>query len=43
MTNEFVGRFDAPTAGLDHGIGHFMLFEVDAEARVPVPPMPKSP
>jgi len=29
--------------GLDHGIGHFMLFEVDSEARVPAPPMPKSP
>jgi len=29
--------------GLDHGIGHFMLFEVDAEAQAPAPPMPKSP
>ena len=29
--------------GLDHGIGHFMLFEVDSEARAPAPPMPKSP
>jgi hypothetical protein len=31
------------TFGLDHGIGHFMLFEVDSEARAPAPPMPKSP
>src|SRR5467141_2482857 len=29
--------------GLDHGIGHFMLFEVDSEAQAPAPPMPKSP
>src|SRR5262250_2892753 len=29
--------------GFDHGIGHFMLFEVDSEARAPAPPMPKSP
>jgi hypothetical protein len=29
--------------GLDHGIGHLMLFEVDSEARVPAPLMPKSP
>ena len=29
--------------GLDHGIGHFMLFEVDSEARAPAPPIPKSP
>jgi hypothetical protein len=29
--------------GLDHGIGHFMLFEVDSEARVTAPPIPKSP
>jgi hypothetical protein len=27
-------------AGLDHGIGHFMLFEVDSEARAPAPPIP---
>src|SRR5438132_8229739 len=26
--------------GLDHGIGHFMLFEVDAKAQVPVPLRP---
>ena len=30
-------------SGLDHGIGHFMLFEVDSEARAPAPPIPKSP
>ena len=29
--------------GLDHGIGHFRLFEVDSEARAPAPPRPKSP
>ena len=29
--------------GLDHGIGHFMLFEVDSAARAPAPPIPKSP
>src|SRR6266511_2552491 len=29
--------------GLDHGIGHFMLVEVDSEAQAAVPPMPKSP
>jgi hypothetical protein len=28
--------------GLDHGIGHFMLFEVDSVARAPVPPILKS-
>jgi hypothetical protein len=27
--------------GLDHGIGHFMLFEADSEARALAPPMPK--
>jgi hypothetical protein len=27
--------------GLDHGIGHFMIFEVDLEAQAPAPPMPK--
>src|SRR6516165_7043660 len=32
--------FKAP--GLDHGIGHFMLFEVGSAARAPVPPMPVS-
>src|SRR5262249_51851706 len=26
--------------GLDHGIGHVMLFEVDSEVRAPAPPMP---
>ena len=30
-------------AGIDHGIGHFMLFEVDSAARAPAPPLPKSP
>jgi hypothetical protein len=29
--------------GLDHGIGHFMLFEVDSEAQAPAPLRPKSP
>jgi len=29
--------------GLDHGIGHFMLFEVDSKAQAPVPLRPKSP
>jgi predicted ATPase len=29
-----------PPAGLDQGIGHFMLFEVDSEARAPAPPIP---
>jgi hypothetical protein len=29
--------------GLDHGIGHFMLCEVDSEARAPAPPMLKWP
>src|SRR5262252_4177546 len=27
--------------GLDHGIGHYMIFEVDLEAQAPAPPMPK--
>src|SRR5215467_473263 len=42
------GRGSAPTQrglrcpppGLDHGIGHVMLFEVDSEVRAPAPPMP---
>ena len=29
--------------GLDRGIGHFMLFEVDSKARAPAPLIPKSP
>jgi ABC-type transport system substrate-binding protein len=29
--------------GLDHGIGHIMLFEVGSEVQAPAPPMPKSP
>ncbi len=28
--------------GLDHGNGHFMLFEVDSEARAPALPIPIS-
>src|SRR5215471_567542 len=28
-------------SGLDHGIGHYMIFEVDLEAQAPAPPMPK--
>ena len=28
--------------GLDHGIGDFMLVEVDSEAQAAVPPIPKS-
>src|SRR5262249_48185789 len=28
--------------GLDHGIGHLMLVEVDSEAQAVVPPRPKS-
>jgi hypothetical protein len=31
------------STGLDHGIGHFLLFEVDSAAQAPAPPMPKSP
>jgi hypothetical protein len=30
-------------SGLDQGIGHFMLFEVDSAARAPAPLIPKSP
>jgi len=30
-------------SGLDHGIGHSMIFEVDSTARVPAPPIPISP
>jgi RecB family exonuclease len=30
-------------AGLDHGIGHFMLFEVDSKAQASVLLHPKSP
>ena len=35
--------FGEPGLGLDHGIGHFMLFEVDSEAQAPAPLRPKSP
>src|SRR5215831_7290927 len=37
-----VGKVDV-LEGFDHGIGHFMLFEVDSKAQAPAPPMPKSP
>src|SRR5215813_6418317 len=33
---------DAINQGLDHGIGHFMLFEVGSAARAPFPPIPVS-
>ena len=33
--------FVAFELGLDHGIGHFMIFEVDLEAQAPAPPIPK--
>jgi hypothetical protein len=36
------GQTDA-AAGLDHGIGHFMLCEVDSAARAPAPPLLKLP
>ena len=32
-----------PGFGLDHGIGHFMLFEADSAARVPTPRTPVLP
>ena len=35
--------FHMSMAGLDRGIGHFMLFEVDSKARAPAPLIPKSP
>ena len=35
--------FFAREVGLDRGIGHFMLFEVDSKARAPAPLIPKSP
>jgi hypothetical protein len=38
----YINRFIAhPGLGLDHGIGHFMIFEVDLEAQAPAPPIPK--
>jgi predicted outer membrane protein len=41
--NQTSGKdFDIAYMGLDHRIGHFMLFEVASEARVPAPPRPKS-
>ena len=36
-----VAKIDA--TGLDHGIGHIRLVEVDSEEREVAPPMPKSP
>jgi hypothetical protein len=33
---------EAGLGGLDQGIGHFTLFEVDSAARAPAPPSPKS-
>ena len=42
--DEFWGKgFLKPARGLDRGIGHFMLFEVDSKARAPAPLIPKSP
>ena len=44
MTSEDLHAwFWGETAGLDRGIGHFMLFEVDSKARAPAPLIPKSP
>ena len=34
---------DCGKLGIDHGIGHFMVFEVGSEAQAPAPPSPKSP
>jgi NAD(P)-dependent dehydrogenase (short-subunit alcohol dehydrogenase family) len=39
---ETTGGVYCMDVGLDHGVGHFMLFEADSEARAPAPPMPKS-
>jgi hypothetical protein len=33
--------FNNDLSGLDHGIGHFMIVEVDIEAQAPAPPIPK--
>ena len=38
-----VGNVLGAILGLDRGIGHFMLFEVDSKARAPAPLIPKSP
>jgi len=37
------GTVSGTITGIDHGIGHFMFFEVDSEARALDPPSPKSP
>ena len=42
LTAHLVFPFQA-AIGLDHGIGHFMLFEVDSEAQASAPLRPKSP
>src|SRR5262249_53594307 len=34
------GEEESRCQGLDHGVGHVMLFEVDSEARAPTPPIP---
>ena len=39
----FVSLLGGMFLGLDHGIGHFRLFEVDSEVRAPALPSPKSP
>src|SRR5262249_10627251 len=41
INTAFVERLNL--SGLDQGIGHFMLFEVDSVARAPAPPTPISP
>src|SRR5215831_8805135 len=38
---DLVGRLVGRT-GFDHGVGHFMLFEVDSAVRAPAPLRPKS-
>lgn len=40
---DHAGRRRTWSLGLDQGIGHPMLFEVDSAARAPVPPHPISP
>jgi hypothetical protein len=39
---DFLLDFFPRQEGLDHGIGHFRLFEMDSEARAPAPPILKS-
>ena len=41
--NAVATELNAANMGLDRGIGHFMLFEVDSKARAPAPLIPKSP